>query len=59
MKKRYNRINSLESHLNSSYQNKINSLEAALKLKESEVASLKQKVEDLEMLVKMLDFKTN
>ena len=52
-------IDTIEGHIKASYQNKISSLEAALKLKNNEIAGLKQKLEDLEMLVKMLDCKAN
>ena len=49
------RIATIESHVNSSYKHRVNSLEASLKLKDNEISQLRQKVEDLEMLVKMLD----
>ena len=53
------RIGSIESHLNAAYKNKQNSLEASIKLKDNEISQLKQKVEDLEMLVKMLDHRNS
>ncbi len=52
------RIGSIETHLNVAFKNKLNSLEATVKLKDNEISQLRQKVEDLEMLVKMLDTKT-
>ena len=53
------RISSIEAHLNAAFKNKLNSLEATVKLKDNEISQLRQKVEDLEMLVKMLDHKNS
>ena len=53
------RIGSIETHLNAAFKNKLNSLEATVKLKDNEISQLRQKVEDLEMLVKMLDHKNS
>ncbi len=53
------RIGSIETHLNVAFKNKLNSLEATVKLKDNEISQLRQKVEDLEMLVKMLDHKNS
>lgn len=53
------RIGSIETHLNAAFKNKLNSLEATIKLKDNEISQLRQKVEDLEMLVKMLDHRNS
>lgn len=49
------RINSIEKHLQESFQLKILALEAQLKLKDQAIIELKQQVEDLQMLVKLME----
>lgn len=49
------RINSIERHLQESYQIRLQNVETQLKLKDSVIAQLKQQVEDLQMLVKLME----
>ncbi|MBC7660164.1 MAG: hypothetical protein H7249_10695 [Chitinophagaceae bacterium] len=49
------RINSIEKHLQDSFQARIQSLEAQLKLKDATIAQLKQQAEDLQILVKLME----
>ncbi|HYX36805.1 MAG TPA: hypothetical protein VE954_27165 [Oligoflexus sp.] len=49
------RINSIERHLQESFQLRLQSMEAQLKLKDSQLSQLKQQVEDLQMLVKLME----
>lgn len=49
------RINSIERHLQDSYQARIQALEAQLRLKDATITQLKQQVEDLQMLVKLME----
>jgi hypothetical protein len=49
------RINSIERHLQESFQLRLQSMEAQLKLKDSQIAQLMQQVEDLQMLVKLME----
>ncbi len=49
------RINSIERHLQESYQARTQVLEAQLRLKDAAISQLKQQVEDLQMLVKLME----
>lgn len=49
------RINSIEKHLQDSFQSRIQSLESQLKLKDATIAQLKQQAEDLQILVKLME----
>lgn len=49
------RINSIERHLQESFQLRLQSMESQLKLKDNQIAQLKQQVEDLQMLVKLME----
>jgi hypothetical protein len=49
------RINSIERHLQENFQLRIQSLEAQIRLKDSQIAQLKQQGEDLQMLVKLME----
>ncbi len=49
------RINSIERHLQDSFQAKIHSLEAELRLKDQTIGQLKEQVEDLQILVKLME----
>jgi hypothetical protein len=49
------RINSIERHLQESFQLRLQSMEAQVKLKDNQIAQLKQQVEDLQMLVKLME----
>ncbi|WP_141736613.1 hypothetical protein [Oligoflexus tunisiensis] len=49
------RINSIERHLQESFQLRLQNMEAQLKLKDNQIADLKQQVEDLLMLVKLME----
>ncbi len=49
------RINSIERHLQESYQLRLQNLEAQLRLKDGQLGDLKQQVEDLQMLVKLME----
>jgi hypothetical protein len=49
------RINSIERHLQESFQLRLQNMEAQLKLKDNQIAQLKQQVEDLQMLVKLME----
>jgi hypothetical protein len=49
------RINSIEQHLQESFQLRLQSVEALVKLKDNQIAQLKQQVEDLQMLVKLME----
>jgi len=49
------RINSIEKHLQDSFQARIQSLESQLKLKDTTIAQLKQQAEDLQILVKLME----
>jgi hypothetical protein len=49
------RINSIERHLQESFQLRLQNMEAQLKLKDNQIADLKQQVEDLQMLVKLME----
>ncbi len=49
------RIASIERHLNDTYQSKLARMEAELRSKDMEIAQLKQRVEDLQILIKMYD----
>ena len=49
------RINSIEKHLQDSFQARIQSLESQLKLKHTTIAQLKQQAEDLQILVKLME----
>ncbi|MCX6128772.1 MAG: hypothetical protein NTX25_06870 [Proteobacteria bacterium] len=51
------RINSIERHLQESFQLRIQSLEAQLRLKDSQLDQLRQQVEDFQMLVKLMEQK--
>lgn len=50
-----NRLASIERHLNETYQSKLARLEAELRSKDMELVQLKQRVEDLQILIKMYD----
>lgn len=49
------RINSIERHLQESYQLRLQNVETQLKIKDGLIAQLKQQVEDLQMLVKLME----
>jgi hypothetical protein len=49
------RINSIERHLQESFQLRLQNMEGQLKLKDNQIAELKQQVEDLQMLVKLME----
>lgn len=49
------RINSIERHLQESFQLRLQNMEAQVKLKDSQITQLKQQVEDLQMLVKLME----
>ncbi len=49
------RINSIEKHLQDSFQARIHSLESQLKMKDATIAHLKQQAEDLQILVKLME----
>ena len=49
------RINSIEQHLQESFQLRLQSVESLVKLKDNQIAQLKQQVEDLQMLVKLME----
>ncbi|RYZ56921.1 MAG: hypothetical protein EOP07_11375 [Proteobacteria bacterium] len=49
------RINSIEKHLQDSFQSRIQSLESQLKLKDATISQLKQQAEDLQILVKLME----
>ena len=49
------RVNSIERHLQDSHQARIQSLEAQLRLKDSTIIQLRQQMEDLQMLVKLME----
>ncbi|MES2744565.1 MAG: hypothetical protein V4655_04020 [Bdellovibrionota bacterium] len=49
------RINSIERHLQDSFQARLQTLEAQLRLKDATIGQLKQQVEDLQMLVKLME----
>jgi hypothetical protein len=49
------RINSIERHLQDSFQARVQTLEAQLHLKDATIGQLKQQVEDLQMLVKLIE----
>lgn len=49
------RMNSIERHLQDSFQLRLQNMEAQLSLKDSQIAQLKQQVEDLQMLVKLME----
>lgn len=49
------RINTIERHLQDSYQARIQALESQIKLKDSTISQLKQQAEDLQMLVKLME----
>jgi len=53
------RINSIERHLQESFQLRLQSMEAQMKLKDSHIAQLMQQVEDLQMLVKLMEINAN
>jgi hypothetical protein len=52
------RINSIERNLQETYQLRLQSLEAQIKLKDATITQLKQQVEDLQMLVKLMEQST-
>ncbi len=49
------RINSIERHLQEGYQLRLQNVENQLKIKDGLIAQLKQQVEDLQMLVKLME----
>lgn len=49
------RINSIEKHLQDSFQSRIQALESQLRLKDATIAQLKQQAEDLQILVKLME----
>ncbi len=49
------RINSIEKHLQESYQLRIQSLESQIHMKDQKISQLMQQVEDLQMLVKLME----
>ena len=49
------RINSIERHLQEGYQLRLQNVENQLKIKDGIIAQLKQQVEDLQMLVKLME----
>jgi TolA-binding protein len=49
------RINSIERNLQEAHQLRLQSLEAQIKLKDTTITQLKQQVEDLQMLVKLME----
>lgn len=49
------RINSIERHIQDSHQARIQSLEAQIRLKDATTIQLKQQIEDLQMLVKLME----
>lgn len=52
-----NRINSIERHLNDTYSEKLGNLESQIRHKDLEISTLKQQLEDLQILIKMYDMK--
>ncbi len=51
------RISSIERHLQDSFQQRLQNLETQIKLKDGVIVQLKQQVEDLQMLVKLMEQK--
>lgn len=49
------RISSIERHIQDSFQQRLQNLETQLKLKDGVIVQLKQQVEDLQMLVKLME----
>ncbi len=49
------RINTIERHLQDIYQAKIQSLEADIKLKDQLISQLREQVEDLQILVRLME----
>ena len=49
------RLNSIERHLQDVYQAKIQTLEAEIRLKDQTISQLKEQVEDLQILVKLME----
>ena len=49
------RINSIEKHLQDSFQARIQTLESQIRLKDMTIAQLKQQAEDLQILVKLME----
>ncbi len=49
------RINSIERHLQESFQLRLQNMETQVKLKDAQIGQLRQQVEDLQMLVKLME----
>lgn len=51
------RINSIERHLQESFQLRLQNMEGQIRLKDGQITQLKQQVEDLQMLVKLMELR--